>query len=184
MGEGKREGRARGRPPLPAGEGKLYAVGFRTSKKVKDFLQQMADSGERSIAQEIEQRLLQSYDFEGTLGGPRATAFFRKLAEAVERVSPDERWLDDYQLFRTVRSLLVKTIDDLAPPTPEPIDVAIRLARDGLQTILGAGEFLGSEVREAALSFARNLADNPRVPADVRADLSSNLAEIQHREAS
>jgi len=181
MSEG---GRPRGRPALPPGQGKLYPVGFRTTKEVKDFLQQRADSSGRSIAQEIEARLLDSFGFEGMLGGPRATAFFRRLAERVELVTKNEGWLDDYQTYQLVRGILLKTIDDLAPPRPEPLDLAVRLAQDGLRTILAFNgeDFLGPELRSAALGLARALADNPQVPPDVRAELSTRLAQIGQRE--
>lgn len=52
---------ARGRPRLPPDEGKRHAVGIRTTKQLKDLLQRAADSSGRSIAQEIEFRLENSF---------------------------------------------------------------------------------------------------------------------------
>ena len=46
-----RGGKSRGRPPLPEGRAKRYAVGIRTTKHLKDFLQQAADEAGRSVAQ-------------------------------------------------------------------------------------------------------------------------------------
>jgi hypothetical protein len=186
MSEGNRA-KKRGRPALPEGEGKLYAVsGFRTTKQVKDFLQQRADSSGGSIAQEVEARLLDSFDFEGMLGGPRATRFFRILAKRIELVTKNESWLDDYQSYQLVRGIVLKTFDELAPPRPDPLDLAVRQARDGLRTILsfkGGEDFLGPELRGAVLQLARALANDPQVPADVRADLFTSLAEIDRGEA-
>ena len=64
----------RGRPNLPAGEGKRYALGLRTTKELRDLLQQAADSSGRSLAQEIEFRLERSFERERTLAelSPRA----------------------------------------------------------------------------------------------------------------
>ena len=52
----KRQGR-RGRPPLAPGEGKRYPIGVRTTKQLKERLEQARLESGRSLAQEIEHRL-------------------------------------------------------------------------------------------------------------------------------
>ena len=52
----------RGRPPLPAGEGKRHPLGIRTTKQLREQLEQAAKSSGRSLAQEVEYRLEKSFD--------------------------------------------------------------------------------------------------------------------------
>src|SRR5690348_5040694 len=61
MSKGSQGGKSRGRPALPPGEGKRYAVGIRTTKQIRELLQQEDDSSGRSVAQEIEGRLEASF---------------------------------------------------------------------------------------------------------------------------
>jgi hypothetical protein len=75
--------RPRGRPALPAEKAKRHAVGIRTTKEIKDLLQEAADSSGRSLAQECELRLERSLisDREATMYGRSSLA----LAEIVSR---------------------------------------------------------------------------------------------------
>jgi hypothetical protein len=182
--EGQQGRRPRGRPASPPGEGKLYAVGgFRTTKEIKDFLEQSADFTGRSMAGELEARVLQSRDFEAALGGPRAAAFFRSLAGTIEHFFHDDRWVDEYDKYVMVRSLFLRLLDDMAPPKPEPIEALIQHVRNGLRTILAFNDeeedYLGPDMREPIMQLARKLAENPKIPADVQAEFIRSLAEIE-----
>jgi hypothetical protein len=64
--------RKRGRPAGPPEEVKRHALGIRTTKKLKNLLQRAADSSGRSVAQEIEFRLEQSFSLESLLGRQEA----------------------------------------------------------------------------------------------------------------
>src|SRR3954469_8079548 len=101
----------RGRPALPPEKGKRYALGLRTTKELRDLLQQAADSSGRSLAQEIEFRLERSFERErtlseilaATLGGERTSQHVRVLADIASNVSVlksgrADAWLDDHEL--------------------------------------------------------------------------------------
>jgi hypothetical protein len=78
--------RPRGRPVLPPDEVKRHSVGIRTTKKLKDALQRAADLSGRSVAQEIEFRLEQSFEVEKAFGGRETQKVLRTLAG----VTPDD----------------------------------------------------------------------------------------------
>ncbi len=54
----------RGRPPLPPEAGKRFPLNMRTTKKIRDELQAAAHASGRSLAQEVENRLEQSFRVE------------------------------------------------------------------------------------------------------------------------
>ena len=56
----KKPARGRGRPKLPPGEGKRYPLNMRTTKQLKDDLEDAARESGRSLAQEVEFRLERS----------------------------------------------------------------------------------------------------------------------------
>ena len=53
--------KTRGRPPLPPEAGKRFPLNMRTTKKIRDELQAAAHASGRSLAQEVEHRLEQSF---------------------------------------------------------------------------------------------------------------------------
>jgi hypothetical protein len=86
-------------------------VGIRTTKKLKDALQRAADLSGRSVAQEIEFRLEQSFEVEKAVGGPRTQGLLRSLAaEMIRRWGPDDewptRWIDRRTTIRALKQLL------------------------------------------------------------------------------
>jgi hypothetical protein len=110
--------------------GKRHALGIRTTKQLKDLLQRAADSSGRSIAQEIEFRLEQSFERERTLadgmtdalGGPRTAALLRALAGQAQSWSGDDRWLDNHAGFSTVREMWQRTLDAMVPAIPGDVE--------------------------------------------------------------
>jgi hypothetical protein len=60
--------RRRGRPALPAEEGKRYPVGIRTTKALREALLSASRASGRSLAQEIEFRLERSFEVQGLEG--------------------------------------------------------------------------------------------------------------------
>src|SRR3954465_4904348 len=107
----------RGRPALPPEKGKRYALGLRTTKELRDLLQQAADSSGRSLAQEIEFRLERSFERERTLaellpaslGGERTSRHVQALAGIACNVSVlseqgnADAWLNDHKIFALVK---------------------------------------------------------------------------------
>ncbi len=92
MAKARQERRPRGRPALPSDKGKRHAVGIRTTRELKDLLQRAADLSGRSVAQEIEFRLEQSFEVEKTLGGPQTQKLLRTLAG----LAPDDEWVHSW----------------------------------------------------------------------------------------
>jgi hypothetical protein len=122
----------RGRPNLPAGEGKRYALGLRTTKELRDLLQQAADLSGRSLAQEIEFRLERSFERERTLaelltaslGGERTSRHVQALAgiacnlSVLSEQGSADAWLNDHKLFTLVRERWNNYLDTFQPSTP------------------------------------------------------------------
>ncbi len=60
----KKARKKRGRPPLPPEAGKRFPLNMRTTKNIRDELQAAAHASGRSLAQEVEYRLEQSFQVE------------------------------------------------------------------------------------------------------------------------
>src|SRR4051794_3753717 len=93
-----------GRPALPPERGKRYALGFRTTKELRDSLQQAADSSGRSLAQEIEFRLEQTFAAES------ASVYFVERLVAVNEVYVDVM----NRQMQSLQSHIVSLTDKLA----------------------------------------------------------------------
>ena len=100
MAKAQQERRPRGRPALPPDKAKRHAVGIRTTKELKDSLQRAADLSGRSLAQEIEFRLEQSFEVEKAFGGPETQKLLRVLAG----LTPDDEWAHSWFSRRAVFS--------------------------------------------------------------------------------
>ena len=76
--------RGRGRPKLPPGEGKRYPLSLRTTREIRELLEQEAIMSGRSMAQEAEYRLQKSFLDERLkyeeFGGPSLYWFMKALA--------------------------------------------------------------------------------------------------------
>ena len=175
----------RGRPTLPQGKAKRYPTGFRTTKEMKDFLQRMADSSGRSIAQEVEHRLEQSAEFERTFGGPRLVALWRELAAAAEQVSPgDDSWLDDYCKFAVIRGRWERILDAATPTPADPTEEKIARGDAAIRS-LKARQQLGQHAHElwqaidvlrslfAPADELKRLANDPDLPPEKRAEFAA-----------
>ena len=85
--ERRRKPRLRGRPPLPPEEGKRYPLSLRTTKRLRERLESASRASGRSIAQEIEFRLEQSFEgLEAIFGGREKLEFCKCLAAAAGMV--------------------------------------------------------------------------------------------------
>jgi hypothetical protein len=86
---------------LPPDEVKRHSLGIRTTKKLKDALQRAADLSGRSVAQEIEFRLEQSFEVEKAFGGRETQKVLRMLAG----FTPDgDEWVHSWFSRRPVFS--------------------------------------------------------------------------------
>jgi hypothetical protein len=132
MGKGQaRPARRRGRPALPTEAVKRHALGIRTTKRLKDALQYAADSSGRSVAQEIEFRLEQSFrqeayarDLREMLAlalGADVAAITLAMGLAIRDVvrwgqlRPDTNLLSDPFIFNQARAAVSRVIDSVKP---------------------------------------------------------------------
>ena len=76
--------RGRGRPKLPAGEGKRYPLSLRTTREIRELVEQEAIMSGRSLAQEAEYRIQKSFVDDRAryeeFGGPSLFWFMKALA--------------------------------------------------------------------------------------------------------
>ena len=117
--------RRRGRPALPAEEGKRYPVGIRTTKALREALWSASRASGRSLAQEIEFRLERSLDRERQVVDALELVFDRQVAGlmlaigcVVKQARPRPRrhdWLSDPEAFRVQAEAINLLLQALAP---------------------------------------------------------------------
>jgi len=118
----KHPGKRRGRPPLSEGEGKRHAFSVRTTKETRKRLEDAARQSGRSIAQEAELRLEQSFNNEAGLGGREMVGLFRMMAGAAAIVEERQNrgsWSTDWETFVAVREVWRNIIDHTMPVADE-----------------------------------------------------------------
>jgi hypothetical protein len=161
-----------GRPALPAGEGKRHALGIRTTAGLKAQIEAAAHTSGRSLAQEIEHRLEQSFadDLRESLLGRQGAAFLRLIdrslrhAPAVRGLSATDDWLDDpdaYDMAIRELGIVMEALRPAGQPLPETAGYAETQAR---RTLLALGD---ESEREPWSRWA----------AAMRADLGPAMAE-------
>jgi hypothetical protein len=120
----------RGRPRLPDIEAKRGAIGLRVTSELRSTLEKAAAKSGRSMSQEAEFRLEQSFHSEQQLGdamrvafgGKRAAAVFLSLAaaaDAIDETLGGKGWLDDLETFATVRNVWNDLLERLSPQPPQ-----------------------------------------------------------------
>jgi hypothetical protein len=128
----------RGRPALAVDEGKRYPLSLRTTKDLKEKLESASRVSGRSIAQEVEHRLEQSFKTEANIadaiaaamGGKSLAALFRLMgaaAELVELRMGGKSWVNDAVTFYAVQKAWQRLINQFGPP-PHP-DLAAHIAK-------------------------------------------------------
>ena len=151
----------RGRPPLPPEERKRYPLNTRTTKDLHDKLKVAAGQSGRSLAQETEFRLEQSLRDEEaryeSFGGRHNYSLMQVLGSAIAAAETIKgtTWVEDLDLFREVRSIVLTILVayEIAvreSPSPSRAD-----ERPGLKDVLAA--LSGQQSK-------KNPGDNPLVP--------------------
>src|SRR5690349_5265821 len=102
--------RNRGRPPMPAESRKRNNLTMRLRDETRAALEERAAANGRSLSEEIEVRLEQSFD--PALGGARTAALLRSLAAIVELEGYGDEWLDDRYAFNEVTDHWARSIDE------------------------------------------------------------------------
>ena len=126
----------RGRPPLPDTE-RRQQIGVRTSPSLKANLENAAARNGRSVAQEAELRLVQSFEHENQMGGEQTGHFLRVLAAEIELIerATKKRWHKDLKTFGSVAEMLKEgPLRRFRPDNPYDDDV-VRTAWDELDAI-------------------------------------------------
>jgi hypothetical protein len=126
MDEGLRQSRRRGRPALPPDAGKRHPLGIRTTRQLKDLLENAANSSGRSVAAEIEHRLERSFAPPDPLLPPDLRRDALYIAATFAAAGPDpehpeSQWRQNPDRYD---SAMIRVIEALWRDHPEP-----RLAR-------------------------------------------------------
>ena len=89
-----------GRPPKAKEDRKAVNFTFRSRGQMRERLQEARMASGRSISEEIEHRLEESFRTEEIYGGPRFSALFRILAShiALARAKAGEHWAENDQV--------------------------------------------------------------------------------------
>lgn len=174
----KREVRPRGRPALPPQEVKRHAIGFRTTKDLRDRLQTESEASGRSVAQEVEIRLQKSFDERQTLnahmadvlGGARLAALFRLFAG----LAGGETWLTDRKQYNSVTALWRTLLTQIAPPGPGAKHEEIERHKGLLKRLLESEAAPSArDGAELLVNLAKIAAQDKAFDATTRADVAA-----------
>jgi Arc-like DNA binding domain len=113
MGAGEMAAKKRiGRPPKSEEDRKAVNFTFRSRGQMRDLLQAAAAASKRSISEEIEYRLQNSFREEDSYGGPRLSAVFRLLADykALAEAKAGEPWTESDRLRDEIGKAFVELI--------------------------------------------------------------------------
>lgn len=117
--------------PSERDEPKRAAIAVRTTPTIKARLSDAAEARGRSITQEVEARIEQSFDLEDSLGGPQTMALMIELARQIAKaeVATGKAWHRDTKTHRAGLKL-VETALKASRPRPEKYDEGQRLAQE------------------------------------------------------
>ena len=113
--------RQQGRPPLGPDEGKRSVLNARITTRLRANLEMAAAETGRSLSQEIEFRLEQSFLRETAqheaFGGEHVDALMRVLGNAVRLIEATggKKWQEDRETFTWVKATIEKLLDALGP---------------------------------------------------------------------
>ncbi len=122
--------RGPGRPPLKAEERRSEPVGIRLTKATRDKLEKArrGPEGDKTLSQEIEQRLRRSFELDEELtkrfGSPGTYALFRMMANGIALVEAncvrgdetrERSWLHNRFVFDQVKALINVMLNRFKP---------------------------------------------------------------------
>jgi len=86
---------------------------MRTSPDLREKIEQAAEANGRSLTQEVERRLITSFIFDDSRGGPHIGAFANMLCAAIQNIELDtgHRWMDDFDTFTRVRGAAERLLE-------------------------------------------------------------------------
>lgn len=108
------------RPRAP----KRVALNMKATPQLRGRIDDAARESGLSVAQEVERRLIESFNAETALGGRKTAAFLRSLAALFELAesSTGKSWHEDWETFAAVRKATMRTLLAHSPPTPAHVE--------------------------------------------------------------
>jgi hypothetical protein len=157
--------RRRGRPPLSPGAPKRASFNTRLREALKGQLETAAEAAGRSLSEEIEFRLEQSFQAEEALGGPRTRALFRSLANLTRlwKANEPDAWLDDIAGYDQISHAWKITIDNYAPPITEQIKQRFEEGRQAVLRLIN-DDYPTSAHRNYDKALCSLLSADPSMP--------------------
>lgn len=127
---GTGNGKNGGGRPTERDEAKRSAVAVRTTPAIKSRLSAAAAAAGRSLTQEIEARLIRSFEDEDRAGGPHNAALLRMIGSVIEIAEQRSaaRWTEDVRAWSAVKAALALVVEANQPEIPAAIARAYRLA--------------------------------------------------------
>jgi TraY domain len=168
----------RGRPSLPKGEGKRHAIGLRATADLRRKLEEGAKQSGRSLSQEAEFRLENSYRDDDRIaesfGGDLTFKIMRALAAIVLVMNSlrGEDWLSNPVVFDDVVNQWLLTLTKLGPKKFHPTGV-------GAGSVVALPDYIEIHGAAAAAGVLRQLADS--LDAKDRNSLRATLREVIDR---
>ena len=171
----------RGRPSLPEGKGKRHAIGLRATADLRRKLEEGAKQSGRSLSQEAEFRLENSFGDDDRItesfGGDLTFKIMRALASVVPVMNSlrGANWLSHPVVFDDVVRQWVLALSKLRPQTFLPAGV-------GAGSVKALPDYIEIHGAAAAAGVLRHLADT--LDARDRNSIRATLREaIDHYES-
>ncbi|WP_294211386.1 hypothetical protein [uncultured Sphingomonas sp.] len=99
--------------PAEGKAAKNAPLNMRTSPDLRAKIEAAADANGRSLTQEVERRLITSFIFDDSRGGPHIGAFANMVCAVIQNVELDTgvRWMDDFDTFARVRGAVERLLE-------------------------------------------------------------------------
>jgi predicted HicB family RNase H-like nuclease len=142
-----------GRPPKHEGERLSKNRTFRVRGTLDEQLEAAAQKAGRSVSEEIERRLDDSFKrIEELYGGPHLSATFRILADnlALVKAQFGERWAESDLARDEIARAFVEFVEVIAREVPGFYSVAIETGERGLTRVVRLPEYVRRRLEQAA----------------------------------
>lgn len=143
----------RGRPAMPDAE-KRQQIGVRTSPALKADLERAAGENGRSVAQEAELRLVQSFEQDARAGDAETTRLLSMIANEIAAIqqTTGKRWHRDLTTWAAVSEALYRGAIVTMRPDNAADDETVTRAWDSYWGISQGKRHVVDELREAGLT--------------------------------
>jgi hypothetical protein len=167
-----------GRPSRPPEPGERVVMSFRVTPDLKARLDQAAEQTGRSLTQDIELRLQQSFDLETLLGEPsaRTLTVLHILCGLATFETGGKDWLDDPAAFTVVLNRWIDELERLGPRSSVTIARRVEKVREAIERLGDDNEPVTAHRRRIAA--VERYASDMTIPYRVRIE-----AEIAARAA-